>query len=67
MLFDRNVVLPMDNLLKSRRKYKMEDHHELIIEQQYRLFVQAKRRIQRAQKKRNGEMNKDRNEVEPGV
>lgn len=39
-----------------------EDHHRLIIEQ-HRLFVQAKRRIQRAQKKRNGRVNKGRKEV----
>lgn len=41
MLFGRDVVLLIDNLLKPHRKYMGEDHHQLIIEQQHRLFVQA--------------------------
>lgn len=54
MLFGDDVVLAIDNLLKSRRKYMGEDHHRLIIEQQAKLFNRAKERIKRTQKKRNG-------------
>lgn len=67
IMFGRDVVLPMDNLLKPHWKYMMEDHHQLIIEQQHRLFSQAKRRIHRAQKKKNEKMNKDKKEVDLGV
>ena len=38
MLFWRDVVLPVDNFLKPRRKYMGEDHHCLIIEQQHKLL-----------------------------
>lgn len=37
-----------------------EDHHQLVIEQQHRLFVQARRRIKRAQKRRNDSVNASR-------
>jgi len=67
MLFGRDVVLPVDNLLKPRRKYMGEDHHRLIIEQQHKTFVKARRRIRRAQKKRNEAINKDRRKIELGV
>ena len=33
MLFDKDVVLPIDNLQRPRRKYMGGDHHELILEQ----------------------------------
>lgn len=39
MLFERDVLLPVDNLLKPRRKYMGGGHHQLIIEQQNRLFT----------------------------
>ena len=67
MLFGRDVILPVDNLLKPRRKYMGEDHHRLIIEQQHKTFVRARDRISRAQKKRNYAINKDRRKVEIDV
>ncbi len=48
MLFGRDVVLPVDNLLKPRRKYMGEDHHRLIIEQQHKTFVRVRDRIREA-------------------
>lgn len=57
MLFGRDVVLPMYNLLRPRRKYMGE-------EQQHRLFVQARRRIKRAQKRRNDRVNASKKMVE---
>ena len=67
MLFGRDVVLPVDNLLKPRNKYMGEDHHRLIIEQQHKTFVRARDRIRRAQKKRNYAINKNRRKVELDV
>lgn len=32
LLFGRDIVLPIDNLLKSHRKYLGKDHHKLILE-----------------------------------
>lgn len=62
MLFGRDVVLPIDNLLRPRRKYMGEDHHQLILEQQHKVFTQVRRRIRRAQKRRNDRINKNRKE-----
>ena len=64
MLFGRDVVQPMDNLLKLRRKYMGEDYYKIIQERQHKIFAQVKRRIRRTQKRRNKRMNKGRKEVE---
>ena len=45
MLFGRDVVLPVDNLLKPCRKYMGEDHHRLIIKKQHNIFIRAQDRI----------------------
>ena len=63
MLFERDVVLSVDNLLRPRRKYVGEDHYRLVIEQQHKIFVQTQRRIKRAQKRRNSIVNKSHQEV----
>ena len=63
ILFGSDVFLPVNNLLKTRRKYMGEDHHHLLIEQQHKIFVKARNRIRRAQKKRNYAINKDRRKV----
>lgn len=43
-LFGQNVVIPIDNLLRPR-KYVKEEHHKIIIEQQYKVFVQDRNGI----------------------
>ena len=64
LLFGRDVALPVDNLLKPRRRYMGEDHHQLLLEQQHKIFVQARRRIKRAQKRKNDRINAERKVVE---
>ena len=63
LLLGRDVILPIDNLLKPRRKYFGEDIHRIILQHQHKIFMQAKQRIKRAQKKRNERINKSRNEI----
>ena len=63
MLFGRDVVLPVDNLLRPWRKYVGEDRHRFVIEQQYKISVQAQRKIKRAKKRRKSIVNKSRREV----
>ena len=67
MLFGRDVILPIDKMLKPRRKYMGEDHHRVILEQQHRVFMQARTRMKRAQKKRNERVNRDRRNKEFSV
>ena len=49
--YGQNMVLPIDNLLRPRRKYLGEDHHRIILEQQHKIFTHVRRRIQRVQKR----------------
>ena len=63
LVYGRDVVLPIDNLLRPRRKYQGEDHHRIILEQQHKIVTQVRRRIRRAQKRRNDRIYKNREEV----
>ena len=64
MLFGRDVVLPIDNLLRPRRKYMGEEHHKLISEQQHKIFfTQVRRKIRRAQKRCNDKINQNRKKI----
>ena len=67
MIYGRDVVLPVDNLLRPRRKYMGEEHHRIILENQHKIFTQARRRIKQAQKKRNERVNRERRDVRLAV
>ena len=62
LVYGRDVVLPINNLLRLRMKYLGEDHHRIILEQQHKIFTRV-RRIRRAQKRRNDRINKNIEEV----
>merc|ERR1712121_120800 len=36
LLYNRDVVLPLDNILKPRRKYYGQAHHEIAAQEQHR-------------------------------
>ena len=55
--------LPMDNLVKLRRKYVGEDFYQIILQDQQKIFMQAKQRIKCVQRKRNERINKNRKVV----
>ena len=57
-------VLPIDNLLKPKKKYIGEDHHKVLLEKRHQIFILATKRSRRAQKKRNERINKGKKEVE---
>ena len=63
LLFWRDVILPIDNLLKPRRKYVGEDFDQIILQNQHNISMRARQRIKRAQKKRNERVNLGRKEV----
>ena len=39
LLYNRDVVFPLDNILKPRRKYAGDDAHQIALEQQLKSFV----------------------------
>lgn len=47
----RHPVLPLDNLLKPRRKYTGEHAHEIAIQEQHTVFLTVFRNIKKARKK----------------
>ena len=51
LLYNRDVVLPIDNILKPRRKYTGEDMHQIAIEQQHKSFVLVHNHLKRAKKR----------------
>ena len=53
LLFGNEPVLPIDNLLKRRRKYQGEEPHKMALEQQHKAFLWVHQNRKRAKKKRN--------------
>jgi hypothetical protein len=51
LLYNRDVVLPIDNILKPRRRYLGEDPHKIAIEQQHKTFTMVQRILKRSKKR----------------
>ena len=51
LLYGRDVVLPIDNLLKPRRKYQGEDMHLITLQEQHKAFMLVHGRLRRQQRK----------------
>ena len=57
LLYKREVVVPIDNLLKPRPKYQGEETHKIALEQQHRAFLLVHQNRRKAMKKRNEVIN----------
>ena len=51
LLYTRDPVLPIDNLLRPRRKYLGYQHHQLALERQHQAFVKVRHNLQQARRK----------------
>ena len=51
LLYNRDVVLPVDNLLKPRRKYHGEESHQIILQEQHKAFVTVRNNLRKAKKR----------------
>ena len=51
LLYNRDVVLPIDNLLKPRRKYQGEAMHKIALEQQHKSFMQVHNYLKKAKRR----------------
>ena len=51
LLYNRDVVLPLDNLLKPRRKYQGEETHQIALEQQHKTLMSVYRHMKRAKRR----------------
>lgn len=60
LLYNRDVVLPLDNILKPRRKYLGEEAHQIALENQHKTFTLVQKRMTKAKKRQNKYANKNR-------
>ena len=51
LLYNRDVVLPVDNVLRPRRKYNGEEHHQIALQEQYRAFLRMRKATEKAKKR----------------
>lgn len=51
LLYTRDVVLPIDNILKPRHRYLGEDPHKIALEQQHRAFTMVHRILRRSKRR----------------
>jgi hypothetical protein len=65
LLYNRDVVLPIDNILKPRRRYLGEDPHKIAKEQQHKTFTMVQRILKRSKKRQAKYAN--RNAVDVGL
>ena len=51
LLYNRDVVLPVDNLMKPRRKYQGDERHKIALEEQHKNFVLVRRHLKKDNKR----------------
>ena len=63
LLFNREVIVPIDNLLKPRRKYQGEDPHKIALEQEHKVFLLVRQNSRMSMKKGNNLINSKAKDV----
>ena len=51
LMFTRDPVLPLDNLLKPRRRYLGEDYHKIALERQHEAFMNVRKSVRKARQR----------------
>ncbi len=64
LLYNRDVVLPVDNLMKPRRKYQGEDSHQIALQEQHKSFTLVRRHLKKAKKRQAQYANKGTKSIE---
>ena len=60
LLYNREPLLPLDNLLKPRRKYEGEEYYKIALEQQHKAFIELIRNTKKSRFNQNERANKNR-------
>jgi transposase InsO family protein len=63
LLNTRDVVLPLDTILKPRRRYMGEDQHQIALQEQHKAFVRVHRHMKEAKKRQKGLADRNSKEV----
>ena len=64
LLYNRDVVLPIDNLLKPRRKYHGEAMHKIALEQQHKSFMLVHKHLKQAKRRQAKYADKNSKDVQ---
>ena len=51
LLYNRDVVLPVNNILKPRRRYVGEEMHQIALQEQHKYFVVVRNHLRKAKKR----------------
>ena len=51
LLYNRDVVLPVDNISKPRRRYVGEEMHQIALQEQHKSFVAVRNHLRKAKKR----------------
>ncbi|KAK3107412.1 hypothetical protein FSP39_013983 [Pinctada imbricata] len=62
LLYNRDVVLPLDTILKPRRRYVGEDLHKIALQQQHKSFTLVHRNMKEAKRKQKQYADKNSTE-----
>jgi hypothetical protein len=64
LLYNRDAVLPLDNILKPRRKYMGEEAHMIALQQQHLSFTTVHNRLRKSKKRQLKYANRNRQMIE---
>ena len=64
LLYSRDPVLPLDNILKPRRKYLGDEAHKIALQQQHMSFAVVQNKLRKEKKRKRKYANKNRKLVE---
>jgi len=64
LLYSRDPVLPIDNVLKPRRKYMGEEAHKIALQEQHKAFAVVQNKLKKEKKRQKEYANKNRKLVE---
>ncbi len=64
LLYNRDVVLPIDNLMKPRRKYQGQDLHQIILQEQHKAFQMVRRNLKKAKKRQAKYADRNSKEID---
>ena len=64
LLYNREPVLPIDNILRPRRKYEGEDFHRIALENQHKTFLNMAKQTKKAKEQQAVQANKNTKDQE---
>lgn len=63
LLYNRDVVLPLDTLLKPRRRYNGEEQHKIILQEQHKAFLLVHRNMKISKRKQKEQADKKSEDI----